>query len=517
MLDPANVSLMQLRKGLEKESLRVTPDGVLSQQAHPLALGSALTHGSITTDYSEALLEFITKPHDSTEAMLAELDDIQRYTYSCIGDEVLWGASMPCMLTRDDEIPVGRYGSSNPGVMKTIYRLGLGVRYGRSMQTIAGIHYNFSVQDEFWQFWHEREGGHASPQAYRNRRYFDLIRNFRRYFWLLLYFFGASPAVCRSFVKGREHSLQAFGEDDHSLHLPHATSLRMGDLGYQSDAQSSLVVSYNDLSSYVQTLCAAIRTPHQDYVDKGLKDAQGRFQQLNTSLLQIENEFYSTIRPKCVAQSGETALSALSTRGVDYIEVRCVDLNPYEPLGICAEQIHFMDVFLVYCLLADSPETDAEKYRRSLINQKLVVARGREPGLRLQSACGELSLAQWGAVLLDEMAPVAALLDQSQGSDQYTKALEAQRLKLTQPELTPSSRLLQDMRDSGETFFRLARRLSEKHAADYRQNPLSDNKRQRMELMAAESLQEQSRLERQPQVDFTRYLEEYYEQYTCCF
>ena len=512
----ANKSLVKIFKGLEKESLRVTPEGTLAQTPHPVELGSALTHPAITTDYSESLLEFITEPSESTEQVLSDLDRVQRYTYQALKNEHLWVASMPCMLAADSTIPVGQYGSSNPGKMKTIYRLGLGERYGRSMQTIAGIHYNFSLGDEFWEFWHQREGSNESLQAYKNRRYFDLIRNFRRYFWLLLYLFGASPAVCRSFVKGRAHHLQAFGADDHSLHLPYATSLRMGDLGYQSEAQSSLVVSYNDLEHYVQTLCGAITTPHQPYVDNGLFDEQGEYKQLNTSLLQIENEFYSTIRPKCVARSGETALGALCARGVEYVEVRCVDLNPYEPLGITAEQIQFMDLFLVYCLMSESPQTDAEKYRRSQENQRRVVTRGRDPDMRLQSAAGEQSLCQWGSLLLDEMMPIASMLDSCYASEEFTSSLISQRAKIKNPSLTPSAKILADMEAKQQTFFRFAMERSEFHAQRYRETPLVGEELAAMEKAAADSLQQQAAIDAEPQKDFDQYLADYYAQYTCC-
>lgn len=513
----ANQTLIRITKGLEKESLRVTPGGTLAQTPHPRSLGSTLTHPAITTDYSEALLEFITEPVTSTHKVLEDLDKIQRYTYQCLQNEILWVASMPCMLATDSEIPVGQYGSSNVGRLKTIYRLGLGERYGRSMQTIAGIHYNFSLTDEFWSFWHQREGVGETLREYKDRRYFDLIRNFRRYFWLLLYLFGASPAVCRSFVKGREHQLQAFGADDHSLHLPYATSLRMGDLGYQSDAQASLVVCYNDLGSYIRTLCGAIMaTPQEDYEKVGVLDEQGNYKQLNTNLLQIENEFYSTIRPKCVAQSGETALGALSQRGVEYIEVRCVDLNPYEPLGISAEQIQFMDLFLMFCLMSDSPETDAEKYRRAQENQRLVVTRGRDPKMRLLSAVGELPLAQWGSLLLDEMTLVACAMDQSYDTKDFSVALYNQRAKLKDPSLTPSAKILAQMQARQQTFFRFALEQSEQHAQMYRTNPLSAEEFKQMQVVAEASLQEQAELESQPQVDFDQYLTNYYAQYTCC-
>ncbi|GAB3105595.1 glutamate--cysteine ligase [Pseudomaricurvus hydrocarbonicus] len=514
--EPANEKLTRIFKGLEKESLRVTPEGTLAQTPHPRTLGSAMTHPSITTDFSEALLEFITPPTESSQQMLDDLDRVQRFTYQQLENEHLWVASMPCMLNDDAQIPVGRYGSSNPGKMKTIYRLGLGERYGRSMQTIAGIHYNFSLGDDFWSFWHARENNNESLQAYKNRRYFDLIRNFRRNFWLLLYLFGASPAVCRSFVKHREHDLQPVEGDAHSMHKPFATSLRMGNLGYQSGAQDSLVVCYNNLDSYLSTLCGAITQPHPDYVANGLKDEHGNYKQLNTSLLQIENEFYSTIRPKRTARSGETALGALNDRGIEYIEVRCIDLNPYEPLGINLQQVEFLDVFLLHCLLSDSPETDNVQYRNAQENQRRMVNLGRDPKTRLLSASGELSILQWGNALLDDMARVADILDRSYDSRRYSEAVEAQRIKLTHPELTPSARILADMNAHGETFFRFAMNQSLKHSQAYIERPLSDDELLAMQREAEASLQRVAELDAEPQVDFEDYLRAYYAQYTCC-
>ena len=510
--------LAGIRRGLEKESLRITPNGELAQTPHPQALGSALTHPQITTDYSEALLEFITQPHDNIPGVLQELEDIHRYTYANIDCESLWVTSMPCMLGNDEDIPVARYGDSNAGHMKTVYRLGLGHRYGRKMQTIAGIHYNFSLPEALWQQLHQQAQSPLSLQDFKTERYFGLIRNFRRYFWLLIYLFGAAPAVCRSFVRDRDHNLEPFGDDNHSLHAPYGTSLRMGDLGYQSAAQEQLIVCYNSLDAYLRTLCEAITSSHPDYEGIGLKDAQGDYQQLNTSLLQIENEFYSTIRPKRTAQSGETALSALHRGGVEYIEVRCIDLNPYEPLGIDTEQIHLLESFMVYCLLKDSPETDPEEYRHIQENQKRIVYRGRDPELTLLNGDGEQPLGRWGSQILADVAAVAELLDSANDTDAYTQAVSAQRAKLKDPELTPSAQILRDMREQGSSFFRLGMGLAQAHRDSFNAKPLADEVRTQMETQARDSLTLQQTQEAQEQdaPSFDDYLAGYYAQYQCC-
>ena len=520
---PANATLAGILRGLEKESLRVTSEGTLAQTEHPASLGSALKHPHITTDYSEALLEFITEPFDNIPALLQKLDDIHRFTYQQLASnkELLWPASMPCALPADVEIPVARYGSANSGLMKTIYRVGLGHRYGRSMQTIAGIHYNFSLPDDFWRELQAQEHATSgntqqSLQDFKTERYFALIRNFRRYFWLLIYLFGAAPAVSNSFVAGRKHRLVPLGGHTHTQHLPYATSLRMGDLGYQSDAQQTLYVCYNNLTSYLKTLCGAITQAHPAYEAIGVKDAQGNYQQLSTSLLQIENEFYSSIRPKRTTQSGETALQALRLRGVEYIEVRCVDLNPYEPLGINAEQLHVLDAFLLYCLLSDSPETSDEEYTEGQENQKRMVYFGRDPELTLRRDGQEVSFQEWATEILDGSLNCADLLDKANKTTAYTEATQRQYAKLSDASLTPSAQVLADLHTQGKSFFEHTQALAEQHRAFFTKAPLSSEKRELFMQQAKDSLAEQQQLEALPQLAFDEYLANYYAQYRGC-
>jgi glutamate--cysteine ligase len=350
--------LKAIRRGVEKESLRVQPDGALALTPHPQALGAALTHPHVTTDFSESQLELITGVHADPQACADELTQIHQVVLHALraaGDEMLWVASMPCGLPTDETIPLGRYGSSNVGRAKSVYRMGLGHRYGRRMQTISGIHYNWSM-----------------PEV-SNDDYFGLIRNFRRHSFLLLYLFGASPAVCSSFVAGREHELDVLR--GRTMYLPHATSLRMGRLGYQSDAQAALAVSYNSLERYGASLEQGLTQVHPPYEAVGIRSPGGEYNQLSTTLLQIENEFYGTIRPKRVIFRGERPLHALRERGVEYVEVRCMDLDPFVRVGIETSTMRFLDVFLLHCLLSDSPPDSAQEIGALARNQHRTAAR----------------------------------------------------------------------------------------------------------------------------------------------
>ncbi len=506
--------LREIKRGIEKESLRITPEGRLSEAPHPAALGSALTHPSITTDYSEALMEFITPVDASIEHSLETLSDIHRYTYSKLGDELLWNASMPCVVGNDASIPVARYGSSNVATMKTVYRYGLGHRYGRAMQTIAGIHYNFSMPQAFWDSEWQAAGKPGTLQDWITRRYLSLIRNFHRYSWLLIYLFGASPAVCSSFLRGRgEHNLEAFDDKGYTLYLPHATALRMGDLGYKSAAQRDLRVSYNALDDYVETLREAIMQPHAEYA-KFPSGQHGEYEQLSDSLLQIENEFYSTIRPKRVAYSGETPLNALRRGGIEYIEVRCIDVSPFLPVGIDAEQIRFLDAFLVSCLLGQSPACSGDEQTRIDDNLRSVVNRGREPGLSLSTPEGDKTLKAWATELLGITSAVAERLDAAHGGGSaYRDAVAAQQAKVDDPELTPSARLLRELREHQQPFFLRALDYAKQWQAYFLSEPVCPERQAQFDAESVASLETQREIEAADEISFAAYLDQFYSQY----
>ena len=482
--------LQTLRRGIEKESLRVRPDGALATTPHPPALGSALKHLRITTDFSESQPELITGVHTSAEGCLKELTEIHQVVYRAIGDELLWAASMPCRLPADDEIPIGRFGSSNIGRMKTVYRTGLSHRYGRRMQTISGIHYNFSL-----------------PDARSNEDYFALIRNFRRHSWLLLYLFGASPAVCSSFVAGRDHPLQPLSSD--TLYLPYATSLRMGRLGYQSEAQSSLAVSYNDLESYGRSLEEAMTKPYPAYEAIGVRQGDD-YRQMATSLLQMENEFYGTIRPKRVIRPGERPLHALRERGVEYVEVRLMDLDPFVPIGITPATVRFLDVFLLHCLLCDSPPDSPEELSAIVENKLRVASRGREPGLRLIRDDEEMPLAGWAREVLADCGPIAAALDHAKGGSAHRDALAAAAAALADPDSTPSARVLQAMkRDYNNSYVGFVLAQSRAHRDTIVKLPFSAEVAERFARMARESIEEQRRIEAADDVPFETFRQQY--------
>ena len=498
--------LTQCLHGIEREGLRVDAQGQLAQTAHPRALGSALTHAQITTDYSEALLEFITATHRDVAHTLDELRDIHAFTASQLHDELLWSPSMPGLLPDEAQIPIARYGQSNQGRLKYVYRQGLAVRYGKTMQCIAGIHYNFSLPEVLWPVLMKDEGFVGTERDYQSNAYIALIRNFRRYNWLLMYLFGASPALDAGFLRGRSHQLEQLDAD--TLYLPYATSLRMSDLGYQSNAQAGLTPCYNDLNSYTDSLRKAVATPYAPYVEIGThKD--GEWVQLNTNILQIENEYYSNIRPKRVTYTGERPIQALVARGVQYVEVRLLDINPFLPVGIDLPEARFLDAFLLYCAFQESPQFDNTTCSDCSSNFMSVVKEGRRPGLQLQRDGQPVDLKEWAAELLEQIAPLAALLDASHGGDAHSKALDEQLAKVKDASLTPSAKVLASMVEHKESFSQFSMRQSLAHAEFFRSEPLSAEDQAAFEEKARSSLVQQTELEQHEVGDFDLFVASY--------
>ncbi len=495
------------RKGVEKESLRVSPTGEIVQSRHPHALGAPLTNDNITTDFSESLIELVTPPFLESWELLQYLCNIHQFVYRHLDDELLWATSMPGAIESDARIPLAQFGSSNVGRMKTVYRHGLGVRYGRIMQAISGVHFNYSFSSDLWDVLAHVNKSAQPRQDFISEQYFGVLRNYRRYGWLVLYLFGTSPAVSKSFFAGRDTHLPSFDRD--TVYEPYGTSLRMSDIGYRNKNQATVSVSVNSLDEYVRDLSRAVSTPYPPYEKIGVK-VDGQYLQLNANILQIENEYYSYIRPKRVARSGERPSKALQRAGVEYVEVRALDVSAFDPVGVNQNKLRFLEAFLALCLLRESEPIGRAEQEALDANHLKVARHGREPGLTLNREGRSYPMADWAHELLDSMQGLSEMLDHGEAARPYTAALEQQRAKLDDVERTPSARLLNEMRQSGETFFELALRMSKQHK-DYFLGLYPPNERRLAEFAAAaeESHAAQERIEATDKVDFDTYLAEY--------
>lgn len=501
-------ALLGMLRGIEREALRIDESGYLATDSHPEALGSALMHSRITTDYSEALLEFITPVNNNVEQLLNGLTETHAFSVRHLNGQRLWPVSMPCYVKDEKQIPVARYGSSNTGMMKTLYRKGLTYRYGALMQIISGVHFNFSVSQELWQSLYELSDKQLSYDDFISESYFGLIRNYRRLVWVLPYLFGASPALCSSFIKDQKTDLKFEKTGHGTLYLPFATSLRMSDLGYTNKEQEELNISYNSLPEYLAGVNTAIKMPSANFANIGVK-VDGEYRQLNANVLQIENEFYSPIRAKRVTRSGEKPSEALARAGVEYIEVRALDVNPFSPIGIEATQVRFLDLFLLYCLLTQSPKSEASEEARLSANLKAVVLEGRKPGLELLTADGSRSLKSWLEELFDALQPLAVLLD-GEATD-YQVALAHWRKAVEDPNLTLSGQVLQNVINKGQDHGQWVMTLAQQYYQFFVDYPLSSETIAQYQAEASSSLNKQAELEAaQSTVSFDDYLADYF-------
>lgn len=489
-------ALKQIQRGIERECLRITPAGKLALTSHPEGLGRTLTHPHITTDYAEMLLEFITPVASDIQVTLDQLTDIHSYTYRYLGDELMWPLSMPCFVEKDSEIPIARYGSSHSGRMKNLYREGLTHRYGGGMQVIAGVHYNFSIPAAMWEVLASADQQQPDA-AYISQRYFGLIRNYKRIAWVIPYLFGASPAICKSFLEHADSQIEFKSMGKGTVYREYATSLRMSDLGYTNKEQADLRITYNSLTDYIARLRRAISTPSQQFTKIGVKqtNAAGEitYRQLNDNILQIENEFYSPIRPKRVAQGSETPTQALERGGVEYIEVRALDVNPFSPVGISAAQIRMLDLLLLWCLFNDSPELDWDAQLITEQNFNRVVLDGRNPRLTLQDNGYERPISDWLEELFADLQGIAAYLDGAH-DDAYQQTVREHYPMVLNPELTFSGQMMKLMRDQDMDNSCLGMELARQYRAQLQQ-PLRYFTEAQFEQWTATSIAKQAERE----------------------
>lgn len=497
--------------GIEKESLRVNQQGTIAKTPHPVSLGAALTHPYITTDYSEALLELITPPIDGVKPVMDYLQVLHKFVYDNIQDESIWATSMPCVVEGEAGIPIAEYGSSNIGRMKNIYRRGLGHRYGKIMQVIAGVHYNYSMPEAFWPAYQQLEQDSGSVQDFINRHSFGQVRNIQRYGWLIPYLFGASPAVCKSFLAGQPTPLLEFNEN--TYYEPFATSLRMGDIGYTNakEGEAGVKAIYDDVESYVESLSKAINTPYPDYEKIGIK-VDGEYRQLNANRLQIENEYYSTVRPKQVLQGVEKPSLALKRRGVKYVELRSCDVNAHEPLGVSSEQLYFLEAFMIFCLLQQSPLISVAEQKAIDWNITTTAHQGRDPALRLQREGTSLPLSHWAVEICEAMQGICEMLDATTEGTPYSQSLKNLSEVARDPERTPSARMLEEMRDNKEGFYHFALRKSEQHREYFSCLQVDNQALEQLHRQAGESIRRQQEIEAADGKDFDTFLQEYFEQ-----
>ena len=490
--------------GFEKESLRIA-NSRISKSSHPELLGSALCNKFITTDFSESQLELVTPPFKNNNRSLAFLEDIHHFVSCNLKDEFLWPFSMPTNIDNEKDINISNYGTSNLGLFKRIYRNGLSHRYGRMMQTISGVHYNYSFSDRFWQKL-PLKNLDKDYKEIRSLSYFNMLRNISRVNWLILYLFGASPIITRNLLTKEKQSFQKL--DDETYYLKYATSLRMSNFGYYNILGDEFSVSLDSLASYISDIQEATKTPSKSFKSLNKKNNKNN-QQINENLLQIDDEFYAVARAKSRVISNQRTTSKLTNGGVDFIELRSLDLNPYSRIGIDQETTNFLEILLSYCFVKQKGYlSDLEKQEISH-NDSLVAKQGRYPGLYLQKDGEKIRLKDLGNQILDELYPIATLLDNKQ--NQYTKSLDLMVEKINDPSKTISGRLMDDIFTKNISFIELGATIGEANK-DYYIN-LDQSQNSNWDFLKEEvksSLNQQHSLEKNERESFEDFLDSYF-------
>jgi glutamate--cysteine ligase len=488
--------------GIEKETLRIKNKKV-SSDPHPLKLGSSLMNQFITTDFSEAQLELITPPKKNVQSALKFLDDIQHFVTRNIGDEVLWPFSMPINISSENEIPIAQFGSSNLGLFKNLYRKGLSHRYGKKMQSISGIHFNFSFADEIWPILNDAKTENELLSS-RSDAYFGMLRNLHRMNWLIIYLFGSSPMLPKNLVP--DHSVDEFLEfDNDTLYLPYATSLRMSDLGYQN-TKRSYKISLNSLDQYIDDLLFATNTVSQDFLnlEKNKENIQ-----ISPNIFQIEDEFYSIARAKSITRSNQRPLNDLRDTGVSFIELRSLDLNPFDILGIDVDTAKFLELFLVYCFFKKSDKFGRDSINASRENDLRVSKFGREENIKISKHDKQVNLADWGNEILDEMLQIADLLDKN--DKYYSKLIHQQRIKIDSSSETLSAKVLNRMLNERHSFSDFGMMIAEENKLQYVNRPEEKNKIWKLlNEESASSLDRQNELEKSRVISFSDFKANYF-------
>ena len=488
-------------RGIEKEGLR-TVSRRLSNKSHPKSLGSALTNKYITLDYSECLLEMVTPPLKEVEELIDFLKNLHIFVYDKLNSkQILWASSMPCTIPVDKDIPIANFGSSNIGKMKHIYRYGLGHRYSRKMQSIAGIHYNFSFSDEFWQKYMQEKKISKSLKDVKNSEYFSIIRNILRYSDLLIYLFGCSPIADESFLKKSENKC--------------LTSIRMSKFGYTSDKQKQIKIFYDDLHEYNDKLVKFMHKKDKDYQNIGIKN-NGQYQQLNDCVLQIEDEYYNIVRPKQSQSKKKTPSQKLNDKGVEYIELRLIDLNVFSPMGISKEQIYFLDIFILFCLSEKSPLISKEELKIIEKNHQRIISSGCEKHfMHIQNNQELICFKEWGKNIFTKLISIAKQIDEVSQTTHYSDSINFYHNQFKSSN-NLANKFKKELKESQLNFVEFVEQKSKQYQKYFLQQEKNSTIQNLLEKEVQTSIEKQQELEENFDESFEQFLQQHYQSNQLC-
>ncbi len=421
--------------GLEKENLRVKEGGRLDQSDHPVSKSDPF-YDAIVKDFAVSQVEFVTKPMKTPGAALDEMKRLQDHFLETY-DSHLWPFSMPCHIDKEEDIRIAEFDDSEEGRAARGYREMLAQRHGKKMQLISGVHYNFSYSDDLVAMYQKLYMPDAlNMKQVKNNLYFHVARNLLRYKWLLIYLYGASPFVDASYkedvtkeLKSIEHCCACCNEA-HTFYEDYGTSLRMSRYGYHNKLQEEMSISYNHLEEYIEHM--------RNGIDQGI--------------LQKESEYYAPLRFKNSKGIKGSMLNALEADGVEYLELRLFDLNPYEVYGMTEEQMYLTHLFLVCSIIKSSPWISKEEMNQIYANGQLVSLFGRKEGQEVFYRGDYHTIPKLGSQILEDLREIASLLDRNDPNGPYLRAVKSAEEVLADPTMLISSKLTKELLTDGLSY-----------------------------------------------------------------
>ena len=401
--------------GIEWEALRVKGDGNLALSPHPEVFGDKLKNPVITTDFSESQIEIITPTFSTigeafaTFSLLADI-----VNFSLPDDEYLWFQSLPAILPDNEDIPIAQY--SDEGKDSQKYRENLANKYGVKKQMISGVHFNFSFTENFIKKLHEITQSELTIREFKDEVYLKIVRNYLMHCWLIIYLTGCSIGSHESFSRDCIHMMDEV--DEYGSHYStRGPSLRNSSCGYKN--LKRLYPRYTTVGEFVSDV--------GDFIERGdLSEAK---------------ELYTQIRLK--PKNPADLLNSLENDGIEYIEIRTLDINPFYNCGLVEHDMKFLQLFLIYMLVKS--ESDFVCWQKeAVINEETVAERAYDESIRLKRDGDEITLKNWAYEIINEMYGMCEVL----GFDEFD-TLKLMHDRVLDPELTYGKRLLGMIRQYG--------------------------------------------------------------------
>lgn len=406
--------------GLEKEHIRIDNKGEIAKTKHPEVFEDKLNHPFVTNDFSESQVELITPVFDDIEQCYHMMGTLSELFVSSLEDELLWPGSAPPRILSEDDVDVAQFDDSPLGIKNTAYRNHLTSKYGKKKQTISGVHYNFSFDEKFIKRLYDLSEEDGPYRYFKDNMYLKLSRNLIRYSWLLTYLFGTSPATDRTYLEGCVMRMEKSDQGD--PYFPYATSMRNGLCGYRN--HNNYIVSYDSVDNYINEI-------KQLMADGNILD---------------EREYYSPVRLK--THQSDDFMSTLNNSGILYIELRVLDLDPFDPYGIALDTLKFVHLFMMFMLFKEATCFGSDMHDLSLKNYEHVASKGREPGLMVAIGHEEfVEMDLLGVELLEEMRSFLQSIDC--GTYDYNRLIDQMIIRFQEPETTLSAKVLDGVKKSG--------------------------------------------------------------------